>query len=71
MASIYDKNGEYLTLGLQGSAVCDQTIKVARELAESRNEVVYLDDDGDFWAVYPDGAKTKRGTEWMIIEVDA
>lgn len=71
MASIYDKNGEYLTQGLQGSALCDQAIKAARELAESRNEVVYLDDDGDFWAIHPDGTKTKRGTGWMITEVDA
>jgi hypothetical protein len=65
MATIYDKNGEHLTQGLQGSAVCDEAIQCARRLAARGGETVCVDDDGEYYAVEADGEKHTRGTEWM------
>lgn len=55
MAAIYDTNGEEICDGLQGSEVCDEAIKAAREIAAARNEPVVLYDDDGEWVVHPDG----------------
>ena len=65
MASIYNKNGEYLTQGLQGSKVCDEAIKVAKRMAKNRNEEVYLEDDGWIYAILPDGSFGEV-PDWMV-----
>lgn len=33
MADIYTMNGEEITMGLQGSAVCDEAIQTAKAIA--------------------------------------
>lgn len=58
MAAVYNKNGEYITQGLQGSSVCDEALIAAREIAASHNEDVVLHDDDGYWLVSPDGEVT-------------
>lgn len=56
MATVYDTDeGMALAEGLQGSSVCDQARRVAREYAADRGEAVVLDDDDGTWVVHPDG----------------
>ena len=55
MAEIYTCDGEEITVGLQGSAVCDEALRAARSIARDRNEPVRLEDDGELWDVHPDG----------------
>ena len=56
MADIYDfEEGDVITQGLQGSSVCDDAIRFARNIAADRGEPVVLDDDDGAWLVHPDG----------------
>ena len=56
MAEIYDyETGDAITVGLQGSRVCDEAIQAARRIAADRNEPVELHDDDGVWLVHPDG----------------
>jgi len=55
MAEIYSKNGEEITAGLQGSNVCNEAIRAAKNIARDRDEEVMLQDDDGRWTVYPDG----------------
>lgn len=55
MATIYNVNAEYLTQGLQGSAVCDEAIITARRMAAERDEDVIIEDNDEFTLVHPDG----------------
>ena len=55
MAEIYSKNGEEITAGLQGSSVCNEAIRAAKNIARDRGEEVMLQDDDGRWTVYPDG----------------
>lgn len=63
MAEIYTMNGEEITVGLQGSAVCDEAIQSAKAIAAEREETVRLEDDGELWDVHPDGSVTE-GDKW-------
>lgn len=57
MATIYEyETGKPLSEGLQGSAQCDEAIRYAREEARDRQQPVVVEDDGEFFVVYPDGA---------------
>ncbi len=56
MATLININGDYITQGLQGRAVCDEAVKIAKSAAADRNEVVYIEDDGEYWAINPDGS---------------
>lgn len=56
MAEIYTQNGDEITVGLQGSRVCDEAIQAAKRIAHDRGESVRLEDDGHCWDVYPDGS---------------
>ncbi|RJQ46858.1 MAG: hypothetical protein C4534_02090 [Gaiellales bacterium] len=56
MAAVYDHmTGDQITVGLQGSSVCDEAITIARELARDREAPVLLDDDDGEWVVEPSG----------------
>lgn len=55
MAEIYTGDGEEITVGLQGSAVCDEAIRAAKRIATDRGEAVYLEDEDDQLTVHPDG----------------
>ena len=55
MAEIYTQNGDEITVGLQGSDVCDEAIQAAKDIAIDRGESVRLEDDGEYWDVFPDG----------------
>ncbi len=55
MAEIYSQNAEEITVGLQGSQVCDEAIQAAKGIAADRGESVRLEDDDGNWDVYPDG----------------
>ena len=63
MAEIYTMNGEEITMGLQGSAVCDEAIRAAKSIARDRGEAVRLEDDGKLLDVHPDGTVT-AGEAW-------
>lgn len=63
MAKIYTMNGEAITAGLQGSAVCDEAIRAAKSIARDRGETVRLEDDGELLDVHPDGTVTD-GESW-------
>ena len=63
MADIYTMNGEEITMGLQGSAVCDEAIRAAKNIAKDRGETVRLEDDGSLYDVHSDGSITD-GDEW-------
>ena len=55
MATIYNRNAEEITAGLQSSSVCDAAIQAAKQIAADRDEEVYLKDGDDRTTVYPDG----------------
>lgn len=55
MATIYNKNGEELTDGLQSSTICDEAIIAAKNIASDLGEEVMLEDDDERTTVYPDG----------------
>jgi hypothetical protein len=55
MADIYTQTGEEITVGLQGSDVCDEAIRAAKSIAADRGESVRLEDADGNWDVYPDG----------------
>lgn len=57
MASIYSVDGNEISLGLQGSDVCDEAWQAAVAIAEERGEPVWLDDDDGEWIIYPDGSR--------------
>jgi len=63
MADIYTMNGEEITMGLQGSSVCDEAIQAAKATAKDREETVRLEDDGELWDVSPDGS-VEEGDKW-------
>jgi len=63
MADIYTMNGEEITMGLQGSAVCDEAIRAARNIARDHGETVRLEDDGELYDVHPDGT-VENGEAW-------
>lgn len=67
MAEIYSQDGNELTVGLQGSAVCDEAIQSARRIAKDRGESVRLEDDGEAWDVYPDGSR-QQAEHWEPAE---
>lgn len=68
MAEIYDlENGDEITVGLQGSDVCDEAIRAARNIAADRNETVQLVDDDGTWDVYPDGKIRKSKVERLTL----
>ena len=62
MATIYNRDGNTITEGLQGCDTCDEAVQAARRIAKDRNQTVYLEDDDGFWAVPPRGKIT--ATEW-------
>jgi len=63
MATILNLDGYEITIGLQGSSVCDEAIHAASRIAVSLGEPVILaDDDGD-WEVSPDGEVSPAGSE--------
>ncbi len=56
MASIYDyENGDEVTVGLQGSSVCNEAIQAAVRIATTQRRAVVLDDDDGYWYVGPRG----------------
>lgn len=63
MAEIYSMDGYEITCGLQGSAVCDEAIRAAKNIARDRGETVRLEDDGELYDVHPDGSVT-AGDAW-------
>ena len=63
MADIYTMYGEEITMGLQGSAVCDEAIRAAKAIARDRGETVRLEDDGELLDVAADGTVT-LGDAW-------
>ena len=63
MAEIYTMNGGEITVGLQESAVCDEAILAAKDIAKDRGETVRLEDDGCLFDVHPDGTVTD-GEAW-------
>lgn len=63
MADIYTMNGEEITMGLQGSAVCDEAIIAAKAIARDSGKTVRLEDDGELWDVHPDGT-VEAGEQW-------
>ena len=63
MADIYTQNGEEITVGLQGSDVCDEAIRAAKGIARDRGEPVRLEDDDATWDVHPDGT-VEEAEEW-------
>jgi transketolase N-terminal domain/subunit len=63
MADIYTMNGEEITMGLQGSAVCDEAIQAAKGIAKDLDEIVRLEDDGEVFDVHPDGT-VEEGEKW-------
>ena len=63
MVDIYTMTGEEITMGLQGSAVCDEAMQAAKAIARDRGETVRLEDDGDLLDVHPDGRVT-TGEQW-------
>jgi hypothetical protein len=63
MADVYTMNGEEITMGLQGSAVSDEAIRAAKNIARVRGETVRLEDDGELLDVHPDGSVTD-GDAW-------
>lgn len=63
MAEIYTMDGEEITVGLQGSAVCDEAIRAAKSIAKDRGETVRLEDDGELYDVHPDGT-VETGDAW-------
>ena len=65
MAEIYTQTGDEITVGLQGSAVCDEAIRAAKGIASDRGESVRLEDDGECWDVYPDGS-VEVADEWAV-----
>jgi len=69
MAEIYDfTTGEKLTEGLQGSNVCNEAIRAAKNIASDIGEPVRLVDDDERWDVYPDG-RVEEG-EAPPVEID-
>lgn len=56
MAALYTTFGEAITVGLQGSVVCDEAIQAAKALARDRGHDVVLDDDDGSYLVSPDGS---------------
>lgn len=62
MTNIYDREtGSEITVGLQGSEMCDEAIQAARRCTIDAGEAVLLaDDDGD-WIVHPDGSRETAG----------
>lgn len=56
MAEIYTQHGEEITVGLQGSAICDEAMLAAQRIAAQRGETVRLVDGDDEWDVHPDGS---------------
>lgn len=52
-AAIYSLDGNAITLGLQGSNICDEAIQTAERIADSRGEDVHLVDDDGEWIVHP------------------
>ena len=63
MAEIYDMDGNEVTVGLQGSAVCDEAILTAQFLAGELEETLRLEDDGEVFNVSPSGEITE-GEHW-------
>jgi len=63
MADIYTMDAEEITIGLQGSAVCDEAVQAAKRIAKDRGETVRLEDDGALWDVNPDGS-VEQGERW-------
>ena len=63
MADIYTMNAEKITVGLQGSVVCDEAIQAAKAIAADRDETVRLEDDGELIDVHTDGTTTV-GEPW-------
>ena len=55
MAEIYSQDGNEITVGLQGSIVCDEAMQAAKVIAMDRGEAVRLEDGGESWDVHPDG----------------
>jgi hypothetical protein len=54
MAAIYDtETGDTITAGLQGCIKCDEAIQMAEEIADDRDEDVWLEDDDGDWIVHP------------------
>jgi len=62
MATIYTVNGDQLSSGLQGSDVCDEAKRIAKQTARERNEAVVLEDAGEQWTVHPTGRMVKETT---------
>jgi len=63
MATIYSQDGMEITVGLQGSSVCDEAVQAAKRIAADRQESVRLEDDDGNWDVYPDG-RVDEADEW-------
>lgn len=63
MAEIYSMDGYEITVGLQGDAVSDEAVTVAKEIARDRGETVRLEDDDGLWDVHPDGT-VEAGESW-------
>jgi len=65
MATIYDyEEGSIFADGLQGSSVCDEALRYAREYAVDRGEPVVLEDDDGVWLVHPDGHAEHLREDW-------
>ncbi len=62
VASVYamDEEGGMLADGLQPSAICDEAIETACQLADQRGEDVHLVDDDGEWIVHPAGPDGTR-----------
>ncbi len=67
MAHILDRQGDFITEGLQSCTVCDDAINLALKLAAKRNESVFLVDEDGNWQVHPNGHIDQQDTDWMTL----
>jgi len=67
MASIYDyQDGSEITVGLQGSSMCDQAARAAGEIARRGRRGVVLEDDDGLWYFGPRGGMRRLTRQEMF-----
>ena len=64
--TIYSLSGEIITQGVQSQAVCDATLRTARDIAAGRRHSVVVEDadTGEVYRVTPSGAIWKAPKNW-------
>ncbi len=66
-STIYDMDGNIIADGVQSQAVCDETIRTARDLAATRKASVVVEDHGtgECYRVTPAGHRWKAPKGWV------